>query len=255
LVRAGQRPTERTVLATKVYNDMGDWPNEGRLSALHIRRSLDASLKRLQTDYIDLYQFHHVDRGTPWEEIWQAIDVAITAGKILYVGSSNFGGWHLAQAQEAAHTAGLIGLRSEQSIYNLANRDIELEVIPASQHYGIGIIPYSPLRGGLLGGVLSREEGGVRRASGRALPRLARLRPQLEAYEKLCAEAAIEPATVALAWLLHQPAVTAPIVGPRTREQLQSSLPALDTELSDDMLAKLNAIFPGFKTAPEHYAW
>src|ERR1700742_2381584 len=110
---------ERTVLATKVYSNMGDWPNEGKLSALNIRRALDASLSRLQTDYIDLYQFHHIDRDTPWDEIWQAINVAVTAGKILYVGSSNFAGWHIAQAQEAAARRQLTGLSSEQSIYNL----------------------------------------------------------------------------------------------------------------------------------------
>jgi aryl-alcohol dehydrogenase-like predicted oxidoreductase len=150
----GDGRRERTVLATKLYGDMGDWPNEGKLSALNIRRALDASLARLQTDYIDLYQFHHIDRGTPWDEIWQAIDVAITAGKILYVGSSNFAGWHIAQAQEAAKQRNLIGLSSEQSLYNLINRDIELEVIPAAEHYGLGIIPWSPLHGGLLGGVL-----------------------------------------------------------------------------------------------------
>ena len=90
------------MLATKLYGDMGDWPNEGKLSALNIRRALDASLKRLQTDYIDLYQFHHVDRDTPWDEIWQAMEVAVQQGKILYAGSSNFAGWHIAQAQEAA---------------------------------------------------------------------------------------------------------------------------------------------------------
>src|SRR5271170_4931662 len=148
---------ERTVLATKLYGAMGDWPNDGKLSALNIRRALDASLKRLQTDYIDLYQFHHVDRTTPWDEIWQAIDVAITAGKILYAGSSNFAGWHIAQAQETAAQHHLTGLSSEQSLYNLLVRDIELEVIPAAQHYGVGIIPWSPLHSGLLGGVLRKE--------------------------------------------------------------------------------------------------
>src|ERR1700744_240996 len=157
---------ERTVLATKLYGDMGDWPNEGKLSALNIRRALDASLRRLQTDYIDLYQFHHIDRGTPWEEIWQAIDVAITAGKILYVGSSNFAGWHIAQAQGAAQQRNLIGLATEQSLYNLIVRDIELEVIPAAQHYCLAILPWSPLHSGLLGGVSGKECAANRRLEG-----------------------------------------------------------------------------------------
>src|SRR5579859_7972896 len=105
---------ERTVLATKVYGDMGDWPNEGRLSALNIRRAADASLRRLQTDHIDLYQFHHVDRNTPWEEIWQACETLVAQGKVLYVGSSNFAGWQIAAANEAARSRHFLGLVSEQ---------------------------------------------------------------------------------------------------------------------------------------------
>jgi aryl-alcohol dehydrogenase-like predicted oxidoreductase len=246
---------ERTVLATKLYGDMGDWPNEGKLSALNIRRALDASLARLQTDYIDLYQFHHVDRGTPWDEIWQAIDVAITAGKILYVGSSNFAGWHIAQAQEAAARHSLTGLSSEQSLYNLIARDVELEVIPSAQHYGLGLIPWSPLQGGLLGGVLRKQREGRRRVEGRAAQTVERLRPQIEAYEDFAADLGHEPGEVALAWLLHQPAVTAPIIGPRVREQLDDAVRALEVALDDAALARLSEIFPGYRTAPEHYAW
>src|SRR5690606_5961009 len=130
--------------------------------------ALDASLKRLQTDYVDLYQFHHVDRNTQWDEIWQALEVAVQQGKVLYSGSSNFAGWHLAAAQEAANRRGYLGLVSEQSLYNLVERSIELEVIPAAQHYGIGIIPWSPLHGGLLGGVIKKENEGVRRLQGRS---------------------------------------------------------------------------------------
>ncbi|MCW2494931.1 aldo/keto reductase [Jatrophihabitans sp.] len=246
---------ERTVLATKLYGDMGDWPNEGKLSALNIRRALDASLQRLQTDYIDLYQFHHIDRATPWDEIWQAIDVAVTAGKILYVGSSNFAGWHLAQAQEAAKRHSLIGLSSEQSLYNLINRDIELEVIPAAEHYGIGLIPWSPLHGGLLGGVLRKEREGKRRLEGRAAATVEAMRPQIEEYEDFAAELGHEPGDVALAWLLHQNAVTAPIVGPRVQEHLDAAVRALDVQLDEKALARLDEIFPGYRTAPEHYAW
>lgn len=246
---------ERTVLATKLYGDMDEWPNGGKLSALNIRRALDASLKRLQTDHIDLYQFHHVDRATPWEEIWQAVDVAITQGKILYAGSSNFAGWHIAQAQAAAAERHLVGLSSEQSIYNLITRDIELEVIPAAEHYGLGILPWSPLQGGLLGGMLRKDGEGGRRAQGRVADALEDRRPQIQEYEDFADTLGHAPGDVALAWLLHQPAVTAPIVGPRTQEQLDAAVRALGVTLDEDALARLDEIFPGYKTAPEHYAW
>jgi aryl-alcohol dehydrogenase-like predicted oxidoreductase len=246
---------ERTVLATKLYGNMGDWPNEGKLSALNIRRALDASLSRLQTDYIDLYQFHHIDRESPWDEIWQAIEVAVNQGKILYVGSSNFAGWHIAEAQAAAEKRHFTGLVSEQSIYNLVTRSVELEVIPAALHYGVGIIPWSPLQGGLLGGVLRKERDGKRRLEGRAAETVQRMRPQIEAFEDFADELGHEPGDVALAWLLHQPAVTAPIVGPRTQEQLDAAVRAVSVALDEKALARLDEIFPGFQTAPEHYAW
>jgi len=246
---------EKTVLATKLYADMTEWPNEGRLSALNIRRALDASLTRLQTDYVDLYQLHHIDRRTPWEEIWQAMEVAVAQGKILYAGSSNFAGWHLAQAQSAAAGRHFTGLVSEQSIYNLVTRDIELEVIPAALHYGLGILPWSPLQGGVLGGVLKKDREGKRRLEGRSAETVAEIRPQIEAYEAFADELGHEPGDVALAWLLHQPAVTAPIVGPRTQGQLDAAVRALGVSLDDAALARLDEIFPGRRTAPEHYAW
>jgi aryl-alcohol dehydrogenase-like predicted oxidoreductase len=246
---------EKTVIATKLYADMTDWPNGGKLSALNIRRSIDASLTRMQTDYIDLYQFHHIDRRTPWEEIWQAVEVAVTQGKILYTGSSNFAGWHIAQAQAAAAERHYTGLVSEQSIYNLVVRDIELEVLPAARHYGLGVIPWSPLQGGLLGGVLRKEREGVRRLEGQAAGYLAANREKIQEYEDFVAELGHEPGDVALAWLLHQPGVTGPIVGPRTQEQLDSAIRAVDITLDEKSLARLDEIFPGYKTAPEHYAW
>ena len=246
---------ERTVLATKLYGDMGDWPNDGKLSALNIRRACDASLLRMQTDYIDLYQMHHVDRDTPWDEIWEAMQVLRDQGKILYAGSSNFAGWHIAKAQEAAQRRGFVGLVAEQSIYNLLNRTVELEVLPAAQDYGLGVIPWSPLNGGLLGGVVRKEREGVRRTEGRAKEELEEHRSQLEAYEDLCTELGEEPAHVGLAWLLSRPAVTAPIIGPRTSEQLDGSLRALEIDLDDKTLARLDEIFPGHKPAPEDYAW
>jgi len=250
---------DKVVLATKVYGNMAAdgeaWPNHDKLSALNIRRAVDASLKRLQTDYIDIYQFHHVDRETPWDEIWQAMEVAVAQGKILYAGSSNFAGWHLATAQAEARRRNYTGLVSEQSIYNLLQREIELEVIPAAQANGIGIIPWSPLQGGLLGGVLGKEREGRRRTTGRAKEFLESNRQQIEEYEDFAEELGHEPGDVALAWLLHQPAVTAPIVGPRTREQLDAGIRALEVELDAPALARLDAIFPGHRPAPEDYAW
>jgi aryl-alcohol dehydrogenase-like predicted oxidoreductase len=246
---------ERTVLATKLYGDMGGWPNQGRLSALNIRQACDASLRRLQTDHIDLYQMHHVDRATPWDEIWQAMEVLVAQGKIIYVGSSNFAGWHIGQAQAAAAQRHFTGLTSEQSIYNLLTRDVELEVLPAALHYGLGVIPWSPLHGGLLGGVLRKEQEGGRRTEGRAKDALDARRPQIEAYEQFCDKLGQLPGDVALAWLLHQPAVTAPIIGPRTAEQLEASLRALDLKLDGAALDHLDDIFPGRRTAPEDYAW
>jgi aryl-alcohol dehydrogenase-like predicted oxidoreductase len=246
---------EKVVIATKVYGVMGDWPNESRLSALHIKRACEASLRRLKTDYIDLYQMHHVDRECPWEEIWQAMEQLYREGKILYVGSSNFAGWHIAQAQELAKQRHFMGLVSEQSLYNLNARMIELEVIPACLHYGIGIIPWSPLASGLLGGILKGVREG-RRASEGVQKMLETHRDRIERYEAFCEELGEEPANVALAWLLHQPAVTAPIIGPRTLEQLERSMRALEIRLDEDALKRLDEIFPGpGGPAPEAYAW
>jgi aryl-alcohol dehydrogenase-like predicted oxidoreductase len=246
---------EKTVLATKLYGDMGEWPNEGRLSALNIRRACDASLRRLQTDYIDLYQMHHIDRGTGWDEIWEAMEVLRHQGKILYVGSSNFAGWHIAQAQAAAAERHFMGLVSEQSIYNLLARKVEMEVLPAAAAYGLGVIPWSPLNGGLLGGVVRKERDGSRRYAGRAAEEIERRRPQLEQYEDLCAEVGEEPATVALAWLLSRPEVTAPIIGPRLADHFTGAVRAVDLTLDEKVLARLDELFPGYKTSPEAYAW
>jgi aryl-alcohol dehydrogenase-like predicted oxidoreductase len=253
---------ERTVIATKLYGSMGDWPNQNRLSALNIRRAVEGSLRRLQTDFIDVYQMHHVDRATPWDEIWEAFSVLRQQGKVLYFGSSNFAGWHLAQAQEAARSRHFLGLVSEQSLYNLLARWVELEVLPAAKHYGLGVIPWSPLHGGLLGGVLrkQREGGGSRSNSGRSADALAEHRDTIEAYEKLAAELGEDPANLALAWLLHQDGVTGPIIGPRTIAQLDGSLRALEIKLDEKAMAGLDELFPppgpnGAKPAPEAYAW
>ncbi|MFF9150257.1 aldo/keto reductase [Streptomyces sp. NPDC014861] len=257
----GDGRRDRTVLATKVYGNMGAdgeaWPNHDKISALNIRRAVDASLKRLGTDYIDVYQFHHVDRATPFDEVWQAIDVLIGQGKILYAGSSNFPGYKIAQANEAAARRGMVGLVSEQCLYNLYERRAEMEVIPAAREYGLGVIPWSPLHGGLLGGVLRKATEGGRRTSGRAAETLAdpANRARFQAYEDLLDKHGLAPGEVGLAWLLTRPGVTGPIVGPRTPEQLEGALRALELELSDELLAELDAIFPGPGPSPEAFAW
>jgi aryl-alcohol dehydrogenase-like predicted oxidoreductase len=246
---------EKTIIATKVFGRMGDWPNQSRLSARHIREAVEGSLKRMQTDYIDMYQMHHVDRLSPWEEIWQAMEVLVQQGKVIYVGSSNFAGWHITQAQEKAKARNFMGLVSEQSLYNLNARMVELEVIPACKEYGLGLIPWSPLAGGLLGGVLAKIEKG-RRASENVQKDIDKHRPKLEAWEQFCKEMGENPADVALAWLLKNPVVTAPIIGPRTDEQLTGALRALEIKFSEDALKKLDEIFPGpGGEAPEAYAW
>ena len=246
---------ERVVLATKVYGRMGDGPNDAKLSARHIKLACEDSLRRLQTDFIDIYQMHHIDRDTPWDEVWQAMEQLVREGKVLYVGSSNFAGFHIAQACERARQRNFLGLVSEQSLYNLNARTIELEVIPACERYGLGLLPWSPLGGGLLGGVLKKAEEG-RRASEFVQTRIERFRPRLEAYEKFCAEIDQPPGEVALAWLLHQSAVTAPIIGPRDMAQLDSAIRATEMELGTETLTRLDEIFPGpGGAAPEAYAW
>jgi aryl-alcohol dehydrogenase-like predicted oxidoreductase len=255
-----RRNRESVILATKVYNDMNKKgqtdPNLARgLSAGKIVRCCDASLARLKTDYIDLYQMHHVDRACPVDEIWQAMETLTRQGKIRYVGSSNFAAWDIATANQIASHRNFVGLISEQSIYHLDNRMLELEVVPACRHYGLGIIPWSPLGGGLLGGALTKAQAG-RRASPDFEKQVAKKRPQLEKYEALCQELGEQPANVALAWLLHNPVVTAPIIGPRTIAQLTDSMRAAELKLSDDTMKKLNDIWPGpGGEAPKAYAW
>jgi aryl-alcohol dehydrogenase-like predicted oxidoreductase len=252
LQRSGHR--DNIVLATKLDQPMGLGPNDRRLSAYHIRRACEASLRRLQTDHIDLYQMHHVDRATPWEEIWQAMEQLVREGKISYVGSSNFAAWDVALAQCAASARHFLGLTSEQSLYNLAIRATEMELIPALRSLGIGLIPYSPLHAGLLAGVLeTATEGGILDDS--TQQRIETHRDQLEAYEGLCRELGAKPADVALAWLLRSPVVSTTIVGATTIEELQSDLDALSVQLDGEVVERLDQIWPGPGEAPQAYAW
>ena len=250
LKRSGRR--NDIVLATKLYQPMGLGPNDRRLSAYHIRRAVDASLRRLQTDHIDVYQMHHVDRATPFDEIWQAMEQLVAAGKITYVGSSNFAGWDVATAQQIARHRNFLGLVSEQSLYNLTNRAIEQELIPALEHYGIGLIPWSPLAMGVLAGRPKDGEGVRRRLQGATYASLAH---QLDEYEALCAKLGHSLAEVALAWLLHRPVVSTVIAGPRTKAHLEAAVGALSVTLGSDALAELDRIWPGPGIAPKSYSW
>ncbi len=253
LAQGGRR--ERIVLATKVHGEMGEATFDRGLSALHIRSACEASLRRLQTDHIDLYQMHHVLRSTPFDEIWQAMEVLVRQGKIIYVGSSNFAGWDIATANQTAAQRNFLGLVSEQSKYSLACRHIELEVLPCCRHYGVGVIVWSPLDGGLLGGVLNAGREG-RRTSEAMRQRIATLRPTLEKWETFCQKRGEKPADVALAWLLTNPVVTSPIIGPRTMEQLTGAMRALDLTLDEPALKALDDIWPGpGGEAPKAYAW
>jgi aryl-alcohol dehydrogenase-like predicted oxidoreductase len=246
---------DKIVLATKVYGKMGNGINEAKLSAYNIRKACEDSLKRLQTDHIDLYQMHHIDRDTPWEEIYQAMEQLVREGKILYAGSSNFAAWNIAEAIYKAKERNFLGIVSEQSIYSLRNRHIELEVIPACENFGVGLIPWSPMGGGILCGVLEKTKEG-RRTREPLQKSVVKLRPQIEAYEKLCKEINQKPADVALAWVLNNPVVTSPIIGPRTVEQLKQNVNACEIVLSEDVLKKLDEIWPGpGNQAPEAYAW
>jgi len=257
--QGGER-RENVVLATKVYNRMNreGESNPNRLwglSAAKIINACDASLRRLQTDHIDLYQMHHVDRSCPWEEIWQAMETLVRQGKILYVGSSNFAGWDIATANQIASHRSVLGLVSEQSVYNLSNRMVELEVIPACRHYGLGLLPWSPLGGGLLAGALKKAKAG-RRANQPVREMVESNASQIRKYENLCRRLGENPATVGLAWLLHNPVVTAPIIGPRTMKQLEDALRVPKVTLDARLLKKLDEIFPGpGGEAPKAYAW
>jgi aryl-alcohol dehydrogenase-like predicted oxidoreductase len=248
---------EKVVLATKFYGDMHnplDGPNgDGGLSAYKIRRHLDASLQRLQTDHIELYQMHHVDRNVSWDELWEAFQVQQNQGKIGYVGSSNFAARDLVKAQYEAKIKHKFGLVSEQHKYSLLCRLPELEVLPAAAEYGIGVVAWSPLDGGLLGGNALKPEAGSRTSKNN---RVEQFRPQIEAFSALCKELGESDANVALAWTLVNPAMTAPIIGPRTLAQLQNSLRVVEISLDASTLERLNQIFPGpGGEAPQAYAW
>ncbi|MFD1432318.1 aldo/keto reductase [Lacticaseibacillus yichunensis] len=252
---------EKTVLATKLYGEMHDplmGPNDAAgVSAYKIYRSLDDSLRRLQTDHVELLQMHHIDEAINWNEVYGAFENVIAQGKTYYVGSSNFGARHLAYAKAEANNRHFLGLVAEQHKYSLLCRLPELEVLPAVRELGMGLIVWSPLAGGLLAeNILHPDDDPNSRRSQAAKALSEAQRTQLEGYEALCQELGESQSTVALAWLLQNPAVTAPIIGPRTIDQLEAAVHALDVELTPDVLARLDQLFPGpGGQAPQAYAW
>lgn len=250
---------ESVVLATKVNGNMDD-PTDGPnnflgLSAYKIRRHLEGSLKRLQTDHIELYQMHHVDRRVGWDELWGVFEPMVSRGTVDYIGGCNFAAWNLMEAQAAAANRHFMGLVSEQHHYHLLSRLPELEVLPAAKHLGLGVMTWSPLAEGMLSGKILNAAPGTRaeRTAKRLTPKT---REQLEAYSAFCREIGAPEPVVAVAWLLANPVVSCPIIGPRTMEQFESLLPALELKLDEDMMKRLDEIFPGpGGGAPEAYAW
>lgn len=234
------------IIATKVGERMGDGPNDRGLSARHIVRACEASLRRLGTDRIDLYQMHLYDPDVRWDIVWQAMDQLISQGKVLYVGSSNFAGWHIADAQHTAREHGMVGLVSEQCVYNLITREPELEILPAARAHGLAVLVWAPLHGGLLSGALrkAREGAAAKSAQGRAASALPANQAAVERYEQLCADLGHDPAEVGLAWVLSRPDATIPVIGPRTDGQLASAVRALDVRLSPEALDELEKVFP-----------
>lgn len=253
---AGEGRRKQIVLATKVYGEMGKDPNESGLSKYHIIRACEESLQRLQTDRIDLYQMHHVERSTPYEEIWEAMEQLVKDGKVLYVGSSNFAGWDLAKAQSVASKRNFMGIISEQHKYSLSCRLPELEVLPSAEDHGIGIIPWSPLDGGLLGGHAFDANKKSRTADDFSVSKIKLLKKNIEDYYAFCKELGESPADVAIAWLLHNDAVTSPIIGPRNMEQLTGIIKSIEIKLTEESLNKLDEIWPGpGGSAPAAYSW
>ena len=240
------RPRDRVVLATKVRGRMDGDPNAVGLSRYHIMNSVEASLKRLGTDHIDLYQIHGFDPVTPLEETLRALDDLVRQGKIRYIGASNLAAWQLMKALGISERLGLARFESLQAYYTIAGRDLERELIPAVQDQNLGILVWSPLAGGLLSGKFNRDGSspdGSRRASFDFPPvNRERAFDAVDAMREIAAETNATVPQIALAWLLHQPAVTSVIIGAKSVEQLNDNLAAVHVRLSADHLARLNAV-------------
>lgn len=242
---------QRVVLATKVYGVTGEGANDRGLSARHIRLACEESLRRLRTDWIDLYILHHVDRTVHWEETLDALERLKTEGKILYYGTSNFAAWQLTGLHLTACVRNMFGPISEQSPYSLARREVESEVLPACRHQGIGFLAYSPLAEGLLAG----PDAGTRRTRPTTAKRRAQNAKRLDVWHECCRNHGLAPSAAALGWVMSQPDVTAAVIGPRTEEQLDDAIAAASVPPDAALLEAIAAEWPGPGVAPEAYAW
>lgn len=240
---------EKVVLATKVFEPMKnglDGPNdEPGLSAYKIRRHLEASLKRMQTDHLELYYMHNPAPHATWEELWDVFGSLVGNGTIDYIGCSNFAAYQIAIGQAEAEKRHFLGLTACQTKYNLLSRLPELEVIPATQELGLGLLCWSPLQGGMLSGSLLRDIASGQRSSKYVDTLPQGRRQQLERYRELCQSFGQDEAAVSMAWLLSRPGVTAPLVGPRTVRQLEESLEVLQWQLPEELDQQLDCLFPG----------
>lgn len=239
---------EDVVIATKVYNAMGDGPNERGLSRKHIMASIDASLKRLDTDYVDLYQIHRWDRETPIEETLEALHDIVKAGKARYIGASSMYAWQFAKSLYLADLHGWSRFVSMQNHYNLVYREQEREMNPLCQSEGIGIIPWSPLARGFLTGSRKREEQNptTRAKSDALIHKLYYKETDFTIVDRVVALAerkGVQPAQIALAWLLHRSEVTAPIIGATKMVHLEEAVAALEVQLSDEDMAYLQELY------------
>lgn len=260
LAKSGSR--EKLVVATKVHGTMDDDdPNASGNHRRHIIEQCDASLKRLQTDYIDLYQIHRPDSQIPIDETLRALDDLIRAGKVRYIGTSTYAAWQSVEALWTSKELGLNRFVSEQPPYNLADRRIERELLPMAQTFGYGIIPWSPLAGGLLTGKYGRDKQapeGARYADPSRRNAAQRVTEQLydalEGFEKVAKEKGVSMSQLALAWVMNQPGVTSPIIGSRTMEQLQDNLKAVDVEITDADRSAIDEVVPPGSAVSDFYS-
>jgi aryl-alcohol dehydrogenase (NADP+) len=235
---------DQVIIATKVFNAMSDAPNDRGLSRKHIFDSIDASLKRLQTDYVDLYQIHRWDDETPIEETLEALHDVVKSGKVRYIGASSMYAWQFTKALYVADLQGWTRFVSMQNHYNLVYREEEREMLPLCRAEGIGVIPWSPLARGFLAGNRRREDFGetVRSKTDNFAHRLYYQDSDFEVVDRvveLAQKQGVPPAQIALAWLLHQPGITAPIVGASKPKHLEDAIAAVDIKLSEADLAYL----------------